>query len=47
MSLAAIVVSIVHLVRGARRALPIVTILVALLPFAGVLVVFLVNMNAS
>jgi hypothetical protein len=44
---AAIVVSIVHLVRGARKALPIVTILVALLPFAAVLVVFLVNLNAS
>ena len=47
MAAAAIVVSIVHLVRGARKALPIVTIVVALLPFAGVLVVFLVNLNAS
>jgi len=47
MAVAAIVVSIVHLVRGAGKALPIVTISVALLPFAGVLVVFLVNWNAS
>jgi len=46
LALAAIVVSVVHLVRGARRALPIVTILVALLPLAGVLVVLLANLNA-
>ena len=47
LGLAAIVISIVHLVRGARKALPIVTILIALLPFVGVLIVYLANLTAS
>jgi hypothetical protein len=47
LALAAIVMSVVHLVRGAPKVLPVLTIVVALLPFAGVLIVFLANLNAS
>lgn len=47
LGLAAIVISIVHLVRGARKLLPILTILIALLPFAGVLIVYLANLTAG
>jgi hypothetical protein len=47
LAFAAIVISVVNLVRGAPKVLPVLTIVVALLPFAGVLIVFLVNLNAS
>ena len=47
LALAAIVMSIVALVRGAAKPLPILAIVVALLPFAGLLVVYLANLNAS
>ena len=46
LGLAAIVVSIVRLVRGAARALPIATIVIALLPFAGVAVLYFANLAA-
>ena len=47
LALAAIVISIVHLVRGARKLLPILTIVIALLPFVGVLIAYLANLTAS
>ena len=46
LGLAAIVVSIVRLVRGAARGLPIATIVIALLPFAGVAVLYFANLAA-
>lgn len=46
MALVALVVAIVLLVRGAGKVLPIATIIVALLPFAGVLALYLVNVTA-
>lgn len=47
LALAAIVISVVHLVRGAPKLLPILTIVIGLLPFAGLLIVYLANVNAS
>ena len=47
LALSAIVISIVSLVRGAPKLLPILAIVVALLPFVGLLVVILANVNAS
>ena len=46
LGLAAIVISIVRLVRGASRGLPIATIVIALLPFAGVAVLYFANLAA-
>lgn len=46
LGLAALITAIVRLVRGASKPLPIATIIVALLPFLGVLVLYLANLNA-
>lgn len=46
LAVVALVLAIVLLVRGAGRVLPIATIVVALLPFAGVLALYLVNVTA-
>ena len=46
LALAALVIAIVRLARGASKALPIATIIVALLPFAGVLALYLANLTA-
>jgi hypothetical protein len=46
LALVALIVAIVRLVRGAAKALAIATIIVALLPFAGVLTLYLANLTA-
>ncbi|CAN5160447.1 hypothetical protein BH11ACT5_BH11ACT5_11340 [soil metagenome] len=46
LGLAAIIIAIVRLVRGASKGLPIATIIVALLPFVGVLALYLANLSA-
>lgn len=46
LALAAVIIAIVRLLRGAAKPLPIVTIVVGLLPFAGVLVLYLANLAA-
>ncbi|MBX3098821.1 MAG: hypothetical protein KF761_04510 [Salinibacterium sp.] len=46
LALASIIVAIVRLAKGAKKALPIATIVVALVPFAGVLALYLANLTA-
>lgn len=46
LALAAIVISIVRLAKGAAKLLPVLTIVVALLPLAGLAVVYLANVAA-
>lgn len=46
LALVAIIIAIVRLARGAAKALAIATIIIALLPFAGVLALYLANLTA-
>lgn len=46
LGLAAIVVAIVRLARGASKPLPIATIIIGLLPLAGVVALYLANLTA-
>ena len=46
LALASIVISIVRLARRSPKALPILTIVIALLPFIGLAVVYLANVAA-